>query len=188
MTSTFGGGFPDAPSDSARAFRAILNAMARPGTIETLAGVIGPAPLSVSSAAVLLTLTDRTTPVFLAPSHDTPDIRTWIGFHTGAPLVEASKAAFALGTWADLQPLHRFPIGQPDYPDRSTTLIVEATGQDWPMARLSGPGIQTTLDASVPDITFFQSNRMVFPLGLDTLFCADTKLWALPRSTKVEAL
>jgi len=188
MTSIFGGGFSDASADSARAFRAILNAMARPGVVETLSGVIGPAPLSVASAAVILTLTDRTTPVFLAPSHDLPDVRAWIGFHTGAPLVEASKSAFALGKWADLQPLDRFPLGQPDYPDRSTTLIVEATGQDWTTARLSGPGIETTAKATLPDVAFFQTNRALFPLGLDALFCADTKVWALPRSTKVETL
>jgi alpha-D-ribose 1-methylphosphonate 5-triphosphate synthase subunit PhnH len=185
MTSSFGGGFIDGPSESARAFRAILNAMARPGTVEQLAGVIGPAPLSVASAAVLLTLTDRTTPVFLAPSHDTADVRAWIGFHTGAPLAPATEAAFALGTWDSLQPLDRFPIGRPDYPDRSVTLIIDAP-TDWLEFVLSGPGIEATSTVRLPEADVFRRNRTLFPLGFDALFCADTALWALPRSTRVE--
>ena len=44
MADALTGGFADAPAQSARAFRAALEAMARPGTIWTVAGAAPPAP------------------------------------------------------------------------------------------------------------------------------------------------
>ena len=119
------GGFAAAPVQSARAFRASLEAMARPGTLNSLTGATPPAPLSVAAGVLVLTLCDGTTPVHLAGAHDCPALRDWITFHTGAPLVAAEEAVFAIGAWDALQPVSRFAIGQPDYPDRSATLIVE---------------------------------------------------------------
>ncbi len=127
-TDALSGGFQAAPVQSARAFREILEAMARPGTIGRVTGARPPQPLSVAAGAVLLTLCDGTTPLHLAGRADCPAVRDWVAFHIGAPLVTAEEAAFAVGTWGDLQPVGRFRIGQPDYPDRSATLIVE---MDW---------------------------------------------------------
>ena len=143
-TTALQGGFADAPVESARAFRAALDAMARPGRIHEVAGAAPPAPLSVAAGILLLTLADRTTPVFLAPSHDRAEVRDWLAFHTGAPVGTAAEAVFALGTWAALQPLGRFPMGTPEYPDRSVTLIVEQDGLHPEGARLTGPGIFIT--------------------------------------------
>ena len=44
------GGFGNAPVQSARAFRAALNALARPGRIEPLAGGVAPAPVSPAAS------------------------------------------------------------------------------------------------------------------------------------------
>jgi Uncharacterized enzyme of phosphonate metabolism len=41
---TLDGGFATPPVDAAHAFRAIMTAMAQPGTIVTLAGAVPPAP------------------------------------------------------------------------------------------------------------------------------------------------
>ena len=112
------GGFTDAPRQSARAFRAALEAMARPGTLWPIDGAAPPAPLSVAAGVLILTLCDGTTPLHLGPSYDLPVVRDWVTFHTGAPLVAAKDAQFACGTWADLMPIDRFAIGLPDYPRR----------------------------------------------------------------------
>ena len=48
------GGFAQGPQQSARAFRAALEAMARPGTIWTVEGAVPPAPLSVAAGVLLL--------------------------------------------------------------------------------------------------------------------------------------
>ena len=181
------GGFENAPVDSAIAFRACLEAMARPGTLHHLDGGAAPAPCSAAAATALLTLCDAETPVFLAPSHDSPDMRHWLAFHIGASLVCPEEAMFALGTWDSLQPLSRFATGTPEYPDRSATLIIEMPSLSTTGARLSGPGIETHAHLSLPSVAEFQQNARMFPLGWDALFTCGHQLAALPRSTKIEA-
>jgi alpha-D-ribose 1-methylphosphonate 5-triphosphate synthase subunit PhnH len=182
------GGFAEAPVQSARAFRAVLEAMARPGRIETVAGAAPPLPVSVAAGVALLTLADPTTPVHLAGAADSQPVRDWIAFHIGAPLCRAEEADFALGRWQDLQPVSRFRIGLPDYPDRSGTLIVELDRLTTHGACLTGPGIATATWLSLPETTAFRANRALFPLGFDCLFTCGNRLAALPRSTRVEAL
>ena len=53
------------------AFRSILQAMARPGTIHDLTGALPPPPLSIAAGVALLTLADPSTPVHLAGAADT---------------------------------------------------------------------------------------------------------------------
>lgn len=188
MQSELSGGFTQAPQQAAQAFRACLEAMARPGQVQAIRGATPPAPLSPAAGAVLLTLVDQAVTLHLAPSHDTPAIRAWVAFHCGAPLVDAGQADFALGTWAALGPIERFAIGTPDYPDRSATLIVEMAEFGAANARLSGPGIASVQEADLPAIPALQQNHAQFPLGLDFLLCSGAQVCGLPRSTKVEAL
>ena len=180
------GGFAEPPVQSAHGFRALLEAMARPGSIQTVAGAAPPAPLSVAAGVALLVLTDSTTPLHLAGEVDCAAVRGWIAFHTGAPLVAAANAQFALGTWAALQPVAQFSIGDPAYPDRSATLIVEMDTLTAQGARLTGPGIQTLAHLSLPETAAFVANRALFPLGFDTILTCGDRLAALPRSTRVE--
>lgn len=182
------GGFRNASVDSAHAFRAVLNALSRPGLIVTLAGAAPPAPLSVAAGVLILTLVDGTTPVHLAGGHDTADVRDWMTFHTGAPLVGPVEAVFAVGTWAALQPVDRFAIGRADYPDRAASLIVEMAALTATGARLTGPGIASDAHLSLPEVAAFENNRALFPLGFDTYLTAGDRLAGLPRSTRVEAV
>ena len=179
------GGLNDPPRQSAMAFRAIMDAMARPGRIEDLTGAEPPAPLSVAAGTVILTLCDPETPLFLAGAADCQDVRDWVTFHTGAPLVGAGECMFAVGTWGELPSLDAFPFGTSEYPDRSATLIVEMAGLAAAGARLTGPGIASEAGLNLPDIAPFQANARMFPLGLDFLFTHGSQVAALPRSTRV---
>ncbi len=187
MDVALSGGFARPAEHAARAFRACLQAMARPGRIYPVTGAEPPAPLSPAAGTILLTLADSTTPLHLAPSHDTPAIRQWIAFHCAAPLTGAGTATFVVGNWAAMQPVDRFARGTADYPDRSATLIIEMEEGD-PNARLTGPGIETAIDARLPEITAFEANNAVFPLGFDCYLTHGDRISALPRSTRVEAL
>ena len=178
------GGFADQPVEASHAFRAVMTVMARPGEIVAVTGAQPPAPLSPAAGAVLLTLCDPETPVFLAASHDTPQLREWITFHTGAPFVAAQDAMFALGAWGDL-PLSAFSRGTAEYPDRSATLIVECDALSNRGATLHGPGIRDKAQLSLPEVQAFQDNAARFPLGLDFIFTSEAHLAALPRTTKV---
>ena len=182
------GGFTDAPRQSARAFRSALEAMARPGSLWPVEGATPPAPLSVAAGVLILTLCDGTTSLHLGASCDVPVVRDWVTFHTGAPLVSAEEAHFALGTWADLMPVDRFAIGVPDYPDRAATLIVEMPSLSANGPRLTGPGIAVVAHLNLPETAAFRANRALFPLGFDTFLTSGACLAGLPRSTRVETL
>ncbi|QFT58841.1 Alpha-D-ribose 1-methylphosphonate 5-triphosphate synthase subunit PhnH [Sulfitobacter sp. THAF37] len=178
------GGFADAPTDSAIAFREIMQVMARPGRIARIGGATPPAPLSIAAGTLVLTLCDPDTPVYLAPGHDTPPIRDWITFHTGAPFTDQAHAAFALGDWGALSG-QAFSVGTPEYPDRSTTLIVEMPELTSEGPTLRGPGIRDTAQLSLPELDRFRENAALFPLGNDFFFTAGRHVAALPRSTRV---
>lgn len=182
---TLEGGFGDASRQAAHAFRALMMAIARPGTVETLAGASPPAPLSCAAGALILTLTDADTPLFLAGAANTPEVRSWIAFHTGAPLTGPSQSLFALGRWADLIPLDAYPIGSSEYPDRSTTLIVETDRLERSGAVLTGPGIRDKTELALPDTEAMARNSRLFPLGLDFFFTCGDRVAALPRSTRI---
>ncbi|WP_294612662.1 phosphonate C-P lyase system protein PhnH [Roseovarius sp.] len=178
------GGFGDAPIDAANAFRAVMNALARPGDICEVSGAVPPAPLSVAAGVVVLTLCDPDTPIYLGQHHDRPDLRDWITFHTGAPIVPAARAMFGLGLWADL-PLADFAPGTPEYPDRSATLIVDLPVLENSGTLLRGPGIRDYALLSLPETAAFEANGRLFPLGLDFIFTSGARLAGLPRSTRV---
>ncbi|SHE82348.1 alpha-D-ribose 1-methylphosphonate 5-triphosphate synthase subunit PhnH [Ruegeria intermedia] len=182
----FSGGFTDAPVQAAHAFRAAMTVMARPGEIRQLVGATPPEGLSVAAGTLLLTLSDPDTGVYLAGAADSPAVRQWLTFHTGAPLVPAAQADFAVGLWQDLMPLEQYRIGTPEYPDRSATLIVECGVLHQSGATLRGPGIRDTARLALPDVAALQANSDLYPLGCDFFFtCGDT-VAALPRSTRIE--
>ena len=187
--SSLTGGFADPARDAAHAFRAAMTAMARPGRIVTIGGAAGaaaaPAPVSGAAAALLLTLCDPETPLWIAPSHDSPALRDWVAFHTGAPVVAPEACHFALGNWAAMLPVGRFRTGCAEYPDRSATLIVEMPRLANGGAVLSGPGIAQTIRLNLPDPAVLGRNAGLFPLGVDLFLTAGAELAALPRSTRI---
>lgn len=187
MNDALLGGFVDGAVQSSHAFRAALTVLSQPGEIRELHGAVPPAPLSVAAGVLLLTLCDGTTPLHLAGEYDRAPVRDWITFHCGAPLAGPEAAVFALGDWAALQPLGRFAIGLPDYPDRAATLIVEMPALETKGVALHGPGIADVAYLSLPEVAAFQANRALFPLGFDCFFTCGTRVAALPRSTHVEA-
>lgn len=193
--------FADPVHESQATFRAVMDAMARPGTIRPVAGLSGaPAPLSPVAAAVVLTLADFETPVFLDRAlADAPDVGRWLAFHSGAPMVGApSRAAFALIADPPAMPdFEAFAIGTDTYPDRSTTLIVqvaelhgEGRGSATASLALEGPGIRGTATLSVTGLPAdiverLAANRALFPRGVDLILAGPDAVAALPRSTRV---
>lgn len=185
-------GFADPVAQSQSAFRALLEATARPGTLVALPPPDGaPDGLSVAQAAIALALLDGDTPVWLAPA--CAQARPWIAFHTGAPAApDPKRARFAFCRFIDELPdPGAFDLGSDAYPDRSTTLVIEAPG----LAAtggfvLSGPGIAGTTRAHLPLSDAFLAGRAglaeLFPRGLDILLTDGARAMALPRTTFVE--
>ena len=195
MISDLPAGFADAMLSAQSTFRAIMEAMARPGTIQHVAATVGvPSGLTHAAAALALTLFDHDTPVWLDPAlAAAPDVAVWLKFHTGAPVVtETAKASFALIRDCALLPdLGSFALGSGEYPDRSTTLILQVASLGEGAAyELRGPGIQGTamLRAAIaPDDLFdrLAINKELFPRGIDVVLVHDDGMAAIPRTTRI---
>jgi alpha-D-ribose 1-methylphosphonate 5-triphosphate synthase subunit PhnH len=177
-------------------FRAVMDATALPGTLQPIAGVPDAvAPLSAEAAAIALALFDHDTPVWLdAGLAAVPEVASWLRFHTGAPIAATSKlAVFALvSDPMQLPPIDAFNLGTPEYPDRSTTIILQVQSLlDGPALTLAGPGIQDRKRFCVSPMSpelpgFVADNRTLFPRGVDLLFVAPRTVAALPRSIRAE--
>ncbi|MEZ5787034.1 MAG: phosphonate C-P lyase system protein PhnH [Xanthobacteraceae bacterium] len=183
------------PALSAQAnFRAIMAAMARPGTAHVLrAPASAPQRLSRGAAAVALALCDQDTPVWLDAALAETDVADWLRFHTGAPIVsETGRAAFAfLAEPQHTPPFEAFALGTTEYPDRSATLVLQVESlEDGPVLALTGPGIKGrgALCARPLPQNFahrLAENRVLFPRGVDLLLVTDRAVAALPRSVQI---
>lgn len=191
------GGFAEPVVEAQRSFRALMDALANPGTIQKLDfELMPPAPLSRELAAVALTLGDHDTPIWLDPVLAEADaVVAWLRFHTGAPIVaDPAEAHFALAADAAAVPAFaHFAAGSDEYPDRSTTLVLAISSLvDGERLTLKGPGIKGQTNASLsglpPDfVAQWEQNRELFPRGVDLLLVADGQVLGLPRTTRVSA-
>jgi alpha-D-ribose 1-methylphosphonate 5-triphosphate synthase subunit PhnH len=181
-------GFADPVRDTQATFRAVLDAMSEPGRIVAIgAGLAPPAPLDPATAAILLTLADADTPIWLDPAAAAAE--PWLTFHCGAPYTAPEAAAF--GVTLGLPDLRWFSSGTHEAPELGATLIVQlpalGAGRAW---RLSGPGLQSSTALQVtglPDnfADLWARNTARFPRGIDLVLCAGRSAVALPRTVAV---
>jgi alpha-D-ribose 1-methylphosphonate 5-triphosphate synthase subunit PhnH len=182
--------FADPVLDAQRGFRAALKALAGPGLIQTLQATPSLEGLEPATYALCLALLDVDTPLWLAPSFDTPLIRANLAFHCGCPLTaKREDARFALLATDDLLDLSGFDTGNDRYPDQSCTLLVQLPGLDGGGGLMwRGPGIETEHGVALPVADGFWRERELrneFPRGLDLFFTAGHALIGLPRSTRI---
>lgn len=183
----------DNVAENQATFRVLMEAMARPGEIKTLRGIDAPAPLMAGTAAIMRSLADYETSVWLdAPLAAERAVAAWIRFQTGAPVVtDPQQAAFALvGDANELPDFATFSYGSADYPDRSVTLIVQIAHFSGSAFRLTGPGIRAERSLAaepLPDdfVERCADNRALFPRGVDLLLVAEGRVAALPRTACV---
>lgn len=187
-------GFDNPVDDAQAVFRAALEAFAHPGHLETLPADSGqPEGLSPALTALLLTLADPDTPVWL-PADVPAAARAFLRFHCGCPLVDdVAQATFVCVPDGHAMPrLADCAQGLPAYPDRSATLIVEvASLHDGDTLTLAGPGIEATQTLHVGGLPAdfraqWRANNATFPLGVDLLLASGRQFCAMTRTTRVE--
>ena len=189
------GGMSDPVMQSQATFRAVMDAMAQPGAIIPLEACMAPpAPLCAGAAAIIATLADADTPLWLDRTLAAETrLLDWLTFQTGAPFApESAEAAFAVfASGVALPSLEIFNPGLQDYPDRSTTLIIQVEtleeGDQW---QLTGPGIKDSKGLSVGPVSplfvsQWAANNGLFPRGIDVIFVSPAALACLPRTTRI---
>lgn len=192
-TMPLAAGYDDPSVESQIAFRAMMDALARPGTPAALESALAPpAPLTPTLAALALMVLDFEVRYWLSPAFAAQEsVGHYLTFHTGAKRVEQPEAAdFALvDLRADGLTLTAFNQGNAEYPDQSTTILalVEAL-EGGAVHTLTGPGIAGTITLAIPNLPADfaaqrAANRAQFPLGVDLVFVGGAKLIGLPRTT-----
>ena len=190
----YSGGFSDPVFQSQSVFKAVMDAMARPGTIRTLDALTAPpTPMSRGAGAIALTLCDHDTPVSLSRGLMEAGVSGWLAFQTGALVTDdRTEAQFAfLDRSSSLPALSTFSAGEQEYPDRSATIVLEIPaltgGTDY---RLEGPGIDgSTVLAPIglPDHfeALWRENNALYPRGVDLILVAGQEIACLPRTTRI---
>jgi alpha-D-ribose 1-methylphosphonate 5-triphosphate synthase subunit PhnH len=188
-------GFADKVLSAQSTFRSVMGAMARPGSLQQAVAAVGtPGPMMHGTAAIALTLFDHDTPIWLdAEMSGTSEVAEWLKFHSGAPVVDdPAICSFALiGNGAALPDLSNFSFGTNEYPDRSTTLILQVDSLKHGSAyELRGPGIDGTasLRAMIAPADLFDRlalNETMFPRGIDVVLVSGETVVAIPRTTQL---
>ena len=189
------GGFADPVLQSQTAFRAVMDALANPGTVQKLV-----TPHSMQSsiqaelASILLMLSDHDTSIWLDDRLRADSaVVEFVNFHSGAPVVrEPGRAVFAFATGvAHLPRFDQFNLGTQEYPDRSTTIVLTVPALEGGAVLITrGPGIKDHGHISpvgLPEdfVAQWAANRELFPRGIDLLLVADGAVMGLPRSTRI---
>ncbi|SMC70728.1 phosphonate C-P lyase system protein PhnH [Rhizobium sp. RU36D] len=165
-----------------RTYEALMWALARPGTVQTLP--------SDDLAAIAETLVDRECRVFAGES----DLAARIAA-MGAEIVAAAQAdhaLLALDTATGLAALREVPTGTHLYPDEGATVFAAAAIGTGQRLRLSGPGIETSCEIALgglpEDVWSIRASRCLYPTGFELFLIDGNKVIGIPRSTTIEVL
>jgi alpha-D-ribose 1-methylphosphonate 5-triphosphate synthase subunit PhnH len=188
---TLAPGFTDSVHESQRAFRQLLDALARPGQVRSIGPALPGVALGGAMARLLLTLCDDESPVWW--QHADLQLQHWLRFHTGAaPADRPALASFAVLT--DMCPgpaLADFAPGTADAPEFSSTLLIELPDlQGGPALDWHGPGIEVVQQVALQGLpasfwSQWQASQVAFPQGVDIVFTCGEKTLGLPRTTQV---
>ncbi|WP_419914228.1 phosphonate C-P lyase system protein PhnH [Hoeflea sp.] len=196
QASVFQGGFADPVFNGQTVFRQVMNALARPGMEAAFEGLTEPpAPLLATVGSIAATLFDHDTKIWLDPVLARDEaVAGWLTFNTSAPItrqtLDADFAVVADST--AMASLESFSQGTQEYPDRSTTLIIQIEAlQGGPALKLTGPGIEDAASIApkgLPDhfIDQWEGNRSRFPRGVDVILASADGIVGLPRTVKIE--
>lgn len=177
-------------------FRAVLGAMSRPTLAHQVAVTLAPPePMSSVAGALALALCDSQSPYWLDPLlRSNNDVEAWIGFHTGADIVDdPADALFVFAASPSTAPaLRELAEGTDLDPHLSATLVIGASAaQPTGSFTVSGPGVKGTHDwdgAGLPEsfIDQWQVNRTLFPRGVDLVIAHADSVVCLPRTTDLK--
>lgn len=185
-------GFADPITSAQKVFRRSLKAMSEPGIEVALTDEVTLPGLNPSTTALLLTLLDQDTPLWLPTALRTPELIKNLAFHCGCPLVDdQAEAQFAVYDLADFLAAEKltFSLGNDRYPDQSATVLIQlpeaaaTTNSVW-----RGPGIETQRHCALPLNAEFWARRqrlIAFPCGVDYFLASKHSVMGLPRTTQI---
>lgn len=182
----------DPVHDTREAFRATVDAMSRPGTVETV-------PTAPADHAVLATLVDHEVTL---SSGDETLVRSLEreGRLTTAPFEQAAVVHVCGSTGGRVRAARR---GTRKEPAEGATVVYRvddlssaaagANDESATRIRVAGPGVpgsRTLTVAGLPaaEVAAIREAQSDYPRGVDVLLTADDRVAALPRSVELEVV
>ena len=200
-------GFRDAVHGAQKTFRAVLDAMSRPGRVVSLpeaawdgvqppVSAIAGEPMARGTAALMLALLDAETTVRLAGSLASTAALSYLRFHTGVRSAwQDETPAFTAARAADVDAAlwSRLDLGTDEVTQRGATLVVEVPemGADGrTRLALRGPGIHTVQPLAVSGLSaefwlWRVRLQAAMPRGIDLVLVQGDTIAAIPRSTRI---
>jgi len=179
-------------------FRALLDCMARPGTVGELPRAdyaAAPPAFCPPALSILKTLVDHRVSFSVAGGSDLPDWIEYLRLNLSAPFRDPDAADYVLfegSTYHD--DFGRLKVGSLEFPESSATAVLFVGALDRPGLDLSltGPGVRDreTLAVRGLDPRYVQARaraNQLFPLGIDLLLVDSAgRVAGLPRTSRVE--
>jgi alpha-D-ribose 1-methylphosphonate 5-triphosphate synthase subunit PhnH len=195
--------FTDEATDSQIIFRNILKAMSEPGTIIDIdrsfvqynrhySKNIHQKKLSYLWS-IAQTLLDSDCLLFICPSISDEFFLQSLAFYTGVNFTyDIKQADFIFMSIHELKDLNDLNCGDVEKPHLSSTALVYVDAMSaQEQIILSGPGIKESKPLALAGldeekISILNNNYKLYPCGMDFIFCSETSMTAIPRSTKIK--
>jgi alpha-D-ribose 1-methylphosphonate 5-triphosphate synthase subunit PhnH len=180
----------DPVADTRRTFRALVDAVARPGTVQTV-------PVGPADRAVIATLVDHEVTLW-SDDEELTDRLAGEGRFDPAPLPEADVVHTTGEADGAITVAHRGTLKEPS--DGATVVYrVDALSMDGdpaadtPRLSLAGPGVPDRRELSVEgfsvaEVEAFETATTGFPRGVDVVLTDAERVAALPRTATVEVM
>ncbi|PLX49806.1 MAG: phosphonate C-P lyase system protein PhnH [Desulfobulbaceae bacterium] len=172
------------PAQQQRIFRALMEAMARPGTIHDIGAWLAEAPAWRGVLACLLDAKSS-----LADCHHLVEDSDWPLLQARPERPEAADYLLCQGSQEDKLTAK---MGSLSCPDQSATLVIQVAnlGEGPNFLTMRGPGIPTSRNLAVGGLAAswltMRDRHLSFPLGIDLILADQQKITAIPRTTRLE--
>lgn len=159
-------------------YEALMWALSRPGLPRGLP--------SAGQACLVETLLDRECAAYCED-----EAIAQIASRSGAALVAPSEADHLfLAQEPTVAMLHSLRQGSDMYPEEGATLIIPASLVRGDGLRLSGPGVDDSIEVAVSGVSaafwIERARIMRYPMGFEVFLLDSDRVLGIPRSTKVE--
>lgn len=176
-------------------FRALLDSMARPGTVRMLPGARLGQGASTTIHQLMQSILDPEVSLSVA-GDDLEGVEAELRWLIGSPGAGADTADFLLVPSGDSQgQVRQLKRGQLDFPDDGATVVygVERLAENGDEAAMpmTGPGIRSVVRPRLQglgdqELKHLKEINSEFPLGVDAIFADDDgRILCIPRSTRL---
>lgn len=165
-------------------FRAMMNALSMPGTIENIKPIFDSNLLAIAN-----TLLYSEVSFFYEGIEEFGLIEAI----TNSNKEEVQKADYIFSDELNEYLFDKGKVGTSKDPEFSSTFIFKCKDFDGLKVKLSGPGIENEIETELPIdksfVNFFKEKNSLYPLGNEVFFLSDNgELKAISRTTKMEVL